>query len=113
MSMRYFVNIKKQLGQKIKRLRAKHGYTQEQLAEKMQISTRTLCGIENGENFVKAETLDSFCKVFNITSFELFAFDHIKPQNDLIEEIIQDIHSFKSREKIETIYKFIKALKVE
>ena len=39
------MNIKKQLGNKIKRLRQKQGYTQEQLAEKMEIATRTLSGI--------------------------------------------------------------------
>lgn len=107
------MDIKTQLGIKIKRLRAKHGYTQEQLAEKMQIATRTLCGIENGENFVKAETIDKLCKVFGITYFELFAFDHIKPMDKLIEEIISDIKGFKNREKIEIIYKFIKSLKIE
>ena len=79
----------------------------------MQIAPRTLCGIENGENFVKAETLAKICEVFGITSFELFAFDHIKPQDELLEEIIMDIKSFKSREKIETLYKIVKALKVE
>lgn len=110
---RYSVNFKKLLGQKIKRMRAKFGYTQEQLAEKMQISTRTLCGIENGENFVKAETLEMFCKIFNITSSELFAFDHLKPQEELLNEIIHDISEIKSREKIETLYKLVKALKVE
>lgn len=107
------MDIKKQLGSKIKRLRHKHKLTQEQLAEKMQIAPRTLCGIENGENFVKAETIAKICEVFNITSFELFAFDHIKPQEDLLEEIIADIKSFKSRDKIETLYKIVKALKVE
>lgn len=45
------MNIKKQLGAKIKRVRQKHGYTQEQLAEKIDIATRTLCGIENGKTF--------------------------------------------------------------
>ncbi len=107
------MDIKKHLGSKIKRLRVKYKLTQEQLAEKMQIAPRTLCGIENGENFVKAETLAKLCEVFNITSFELFAFDHIKPQEELIEEIIEDIKNLKNREKIETIYKIIKALKVE
>lgn len=107
------MNIKKLLGAKIKRLRAKNKLTQDQLAEKMGIATRTLCGIENGENFVKAETVEKLCEVFNITSFELFAFDHIKPQEDLLEEIYQDIKSLNSREKIETVYKFLKALKVE
>lgn len=107
------MDIKNQLGSKIKRLRLKHKLTQEQLAEKMQIAPRTLCGIENGENFVKAETLAKLCEVFNITSFELFAFDHIKPQEELIDEIINDIKMLKSREKIETLYKIVKALKVE
>lgn len=107
------MNIKKLLGLKIKRLRLKNGLTQEQLAEKMQIAPRTLCGIENGENFVKAETVDKFCDVFNISSFELFAFDHIKPQDELISEIINDIKNIKNREKIETLYKIVKAIKVE
>ena len=79
----------------------------------MQIAPRTLCGIENGENFVKAETVDKFCEVFNISSFELFAFDHLKPQEELTNEIIEDIKTIKNREKIETLYKIIKALKVE
>ena len=107
------MNIKKQLGLKIKRLRLKEGLTQEQLAEKMQIAPRTLCGIENGENFVKAETIDKFCEVFNITCFELFAIDHIKPQEDLINEIINDIKALKNREKIEILFNIVKALKVE
>ena len=107
------MEIKKLLGLKINRLRLKHGLTQEKLAEKMQIAPRTLCCIENGENFVKADTVDKFCDVFNISSFELFAFDHLKPQEDLVNEIIEDIKSIKNREKIETLFKIVKALKVE
>ena len=107
------MNVKKELGLKIKRLRAKHKLTQEQLAEKMGIATRTLCGIENGENFVKAETLEKICKIFNITSFELFAFDHLKPQEELVAEIIDDVKKLNNRTKIETAYKFIKALKID
>ena len=107
------MNIKKQLGTKIKRMRAKAGLTQEQLAEKLQIATRTLCGIENGENFVKAETLEKICTTLNVTLFELLACDHIKPKEELINEIFDDIRQFDNREKIEIIYKFIKSLKVE
>ena len=44
------MNIKKQLGTKIKRLRMKNGLTQEQLAEKIDIAPLTLSGIETGEN---------------------------------------------------------------
>ena len=107
------MNIKKQLGIKIKRLRLKYDYTQEELAEKMQIATRTLCGIENGENFVKAETLEKFCEVFGITLFELLTIDHLKPQEELIAEIISDIKSFNNRDKIEMVYKVVKSLKID
>ena len=55
------MDIKKILGLKIKRLRLKHNLTQEQLAEKMQIAPRTLCGIENGENSPKPTPLCYWC----------------------------------------------------
>lgn len=104
------MDIKKQLGLKIKRLRQKRGLTQEQLAEAVCIAPRTLTGIENGENFVTASTLDKLLKTLDVSMSELFAFDHIKPQEDLINEIIDDIKSIKDRVKIETIYKIIKAV---
>ncbi len=103
------MNIKKQLGSKIKRLRQKKGYTQEQLAEKMGIATRTLSGIEIGENFVTAETLEKVFDVLEVSGSELFAFDHLKSQEELIEEIVSDLYNIKDREKIETIYKIVKA----
>ena len=102
------MNIKKLLGTKIKRLRQNRGLTQEQLAESIDIATRTLCGIENGENFLSADTLEKILAVLNVSTSELFAFDHLKPQEELIQEIIHDLQSIKSREKIETIYKLIK-----
>ncbi|MBQ6516771.1 helix-turn-helix transcriptional regulator [bacterium] len=104
------MSIKKQLGAKIKRLRQKRGLTQEKLAEKLDIATRTLCGIENGENFLTSETLEKIFEVLNVTSSELFACDHIKPQEDLVNELILDIKNLKSREKIETVYKIVKAV---
>ena len=102
------MNIKKLLGTKIKRLRQNRGLTQEQLAESIDIATRTLCGIENGENFLSADTLEKILAVLNVSTSELFAFDHLKPQEELIQETIHDLQSIKSREKIETIYKLIK-----
>ena len=103
------MNIKKQLGAKIKRIRQNRGYTQEQLAEKVNIATRTLCGIENGENFVTAETLEKVFEVLDVTSTELFALDHLKPQDELIDEIVSDIQNLKDRNKIEIVYKIVKA----
>lgn len=103
------MNIKKQLGTKIKRLRQVRGLTQEQLAEKINIATRTMSGIETGENFVTAETLEKISDVLKTTSSELFAFDHIRPQDELKEELLKDIQNLNDRNKIETVYKIVKA----
>ena len=103
------MEIKKQLGAKIKRLRQKRGLTQEQFAEKIDIATRTLSVIETGENFLTADTLEKILDVLKVSSSDLFAFDHIKPQDELISEIVFDVKNLKDRNKIETIYKIIKA----
>ena len=59
------MGIKKELGIKIKRMRINRGLTQEQLAEMVDVSQRTMSGIEIGENFVTAETLDKIIPGIN------------------------------------------------
>lgn len=103
------LDIKKQLGQKIKSFRQSKGYSQEQFAEKIGIASRTLCGIEIGKNFFTADTLEKILEVLEITPQDLFRVNHLQPQEDLIEEIITVIKSIKDREKIEIIYKIIKS----
>lgn len=105
------MEIKKILGLKIKKLRQKEGLTQEQFAEKVGIATRTLAGIEIGESFVSANTID---RILNYTgiSFEDFAIcSHLRP----IDELMLDIYSYldkikDDREKVESIYKVIQSL---
>lgn len=105
------MDIKQQLGYKIKRLRQQKGYTQEQLAEMADISTRSLCGIESGENFMTAQTMEKLMKCLNISIDELFSAEHLKPTEDLISEIENIIYSVKDdRDKIENIYKIVKAI---
>ena len=52
------MNIKKLLGEKVKRLRKMRGFTQEQFAEMIDITPRNLCRVEAGQSFVTSETLD-------------------------------------------------------
>lgn len=108
------MEIKKILGSKIKKLRQKEGLTQEQFAEKVGIATRTLAGIEIGESFVSANTIDNILNYTGI-SFEDFAISsHLRP----IDELMQDIYSYldkikDDRDKVESIYKVIQALSNE
>ena len=105
------MGIKEDLGKKIKRIRQNRGLTQEQLAEIVDISQRTLSGIETGENFVTAETLDKILAALNTTSDELFAVEHLKSSSDLIKEISSDIQKFEQEpEKLEILYKVTKSL---
>ena len=108
------MNIKKELGLKIKRLRQKEGLTQEQFAEKLNIATRTLAGIEIGESFVSAQTIESILKYTNITLEDFFTSSHLRPTEDLLNDIYSYLNKVKGeREKVESIYKVIKALSNE
>lgn len=108
--MKYKMTIKKLLGKKIKNLRVKRGLTQEKLAEMVGISQRSLSGIEIGENFLTAETLDKILNCLKISIEDLFTVEHLKPANDLTEELLDEIAALKDEEKIKTIYRVVKAI---
>ena len=70
--------IRKSIGKKIKLARSKTPYTQEQLAEKLKLSTRYISQLERGLAFGSATTIVNLCKALNISSDFLF--------NDSIQE---------------------------
>ncbi|MFI3300157.1 MAG: helix-turn-helix transcriptional regulator [Candidatus Gastranaerophilales bacterium] len=105
------MNIKKQLGEKIKRLRKKKNLTQEQLAEIIEIAPRNLCNIELGINFVKADTLEKILIALDTTTEEMFSNEHLRESDELIDEINELISGVKNdRLKLEKISKVIKTL---
>ena len=105
------MDVKKELGLKIKRLRQKEGLTQEQFAEKMKIATRTLAGIEIGESFVSAQTIENILRFSDISFEDFFISSHLRPTEDLLNDIYTYLDKVKDdREKIESIYKVVKAL---
>ena len=83
----YLMDIKKELEQKIKRIRQKTGLTQEQFAEKINVATRTLAGIEIGESFVSAKTIENILDFANITLEDFFISSHLRPTEYLINDI--------------------------
>jgi len=100
--------IQKKFGARIKELRKARKYTQEQLAELLNIGVRSLGKIETGNSFPSTETLEKFIEVFNIPPSEMFDFEHLQPQGDLKNRTIQMINSHPDR--ITDIYKIVKAL---
>lgn len=105
------MNIKQELGEKIKRERKKCGLTQEQLAEMIDISARNLSNIEVGQNFPKTETFEKILKALDISTEDLFAADHIKESEELINQIYNILDTVKNdNKKLEKIYKMAKFL---
>ena len=96
----YYMDVKKELGLKIKRLRQKEGLTQEQFAEKLNIATRTLAGIEIGESFVSAQTIENILNYTNI-SFEDFL-DQQKTYSMIFISIWKKLKMIEIRSKIFT-----------
>ena len=95
-------------------MRLNRGLTQEQLAEAVDVSQRTLSGIEIGENFVTAETLDKIIKALNTTTEELFATNHLRDDKMLVEEIIRNINYIaKDSVKLDILYNVTKCLMKE
>lgn len=69
-----FNNLKEGLGARLKELRKSKGYTQERLAEKLEITPRQLTRIETGENFPSVETLERISLYLEADLKSLFDF---------------------------------------
>ena len=105
------MDIKRPLGKKIKQYRILRNYTQEELAEKLNISQRTLSGIECGANFLTAQTLDKILEVLEITPDDLFYLNYLRPNKELVNELVNDIKlHLNDTEKLHIIYKVVKSI---
>lgn len=65
--------LRKSIGKKIKIARLKAEYTQEQLTEKLSLSTRYISQLERGIAFGSASTIISVCKALDINANFLFS----------------------------------------
>lgn len=68
-----------EIGKKVKELRNRKGFSQEELAEITQLSLRTIQRIENGETEARGDSLKRIAQALNITPEELTG-QIIKPE---------------------------------
>ncbi len=101
-------SFQNKFGARVKELRKSKKYTQEQLAEKLNIGVRSLGKIETGNSFPSMATLEKIIEVFDIPAVELFDFEHLQTSQNLKELTFEMINS--NPEKIRDIYKIVKAL---
>ena len=79
--------LRKSIGKKIKLARNKQNYTQEELAEKLGLSTRYISQLERGIAFGSATTIINICKALQISSDFLFS-DLIQNSSPNLNEIV-------------------------
>ena len=104
-------DIKKLLGKKIKHYRILNGLSQEKLSELLNISQRTLSGIECGNNFMTSQTLNKLFEVLRFSPDEMFQVGYLKPKKELISELIADIKALETNEeKLQLVYKLVKVI---
>ena len=103
------MELKRNIGKRIKELRKKRGLSQERLAEMVNIEQNTLSYIETGINFCSAETLENIIEALEITPEELFIFAHFeKSNNELVHEISEIL--LKNPDKIPEVYKIVRSI---
>lgn len=100
--------FRQKFGAKVKEIRKQKKWTQEYLAEILNVDSRSLRKIELGESFPSINTLEKMLEVFEMSTVDLFDFDHLQPQEDLKMLIIKMIDS--NPDKVTEIYKVVKAL---
>jgi transcriptional regulator with XRE-family HTH domain len=102
------METKELLGLKIKELRKKRHYTQEELAELLGLDCGYISKLEVGRNFPTIGTLEKIANILNVEMYELFQFTTEK-NSDFKNEIIE-IYDKLNKEKQYTLYRVAKDL---
>lgn len=99
----------KLFGKRIKELREKNHYTQEKLAEILNLDYQTISRIETGSYFTSYENLEKFAKAFHVEIKDLFDTKHLEETINLEKEITKILKKATQDEK-KLIYKIISSI---
>lgn len=109
MSMARDTNLKVLLGQKIKFFRKKRALSQEQLAEMVNMETKSLSRIESGHNYPMYENLVSISSALGVEPWQLYFTDTKKDMETMRDEIFSVLNA--DEEKISAVYQYLLTLK--
>lgn len=101
----------KKYGLSIKGYRKLKGYTQEELAEKVDVTLNTIGLWENGKSFLEYPNLQKLCKALEISEEDLFGFagkssKSKTPYNEIVE-LSKKLTPSQQQQLIEIIKTFI------
>ena len=106
-------DIKKLLGENIRKIRWGKNMTQEAFSEKIGIEPSSLSNIENGKSLPSTQTIINIQHEFSVSPNEIFDFDvdYLRSGQYREEEICSAVRTFDV-EKKRVLYKIVKAIEV-
>ena len=105
------MNLKKNFGKNLQKYRKYRGFTQEKLAELIGVDVTSISSIETGKYFPSADNLSKLADVLQVQFSDLFTFDSMSTEDEIFEDIIQILTSFKNdKKRLNTIKIFMKSL---
>lgn len=96
-------------GKRIKHIRESNGWIQENLAEKMDISTNYLSSIERGKENPTFDMLMKLSNALKVEMWELFDFGHEKSLKELRAMLSRFAKDF-NEEKLKHAVRILKAI---
>lgn len=103
------MEIKRLIGSRIKQVRRAKGFSQEELSEKAEVSSKYLSSIERGN---ENPTLDTFIKLAQALDVELVELFHYAEEKSLADtkKVLIDIIKKSDKEKIDLAAKIVRAI---
>ena len=101
---------RKLLGRRIKSLRQARGYTQEQLAELIDINAKYLSSIERG---AENPTLDLFLRLakgLRVDLYEIFQFEHEGEQPERLRKKLEGLMAEINEEELARVVRVLEAV---
>ncbi len=99
---------KETIGKKIRQIRKEKGFSQEELSEKIDISPRHMCTIENGNSFPSIET---FIKIAEILDININNFFNLNVEsNDNLRAEIYSLIQTSTVQELKLIQNIITAI---
>jgi transcriptional regulator with XRE-family HTH domain len=103
------MEIKRLIGSRIKQVRKAKGFSQEELAEMAEVSSKYLSSIERGNENPTLDTFIKLAQALDVEFFELFHYAQEKSLNDA-KRLLIDMIKKSDREKLDLASKVIKAI---
>ena len=93
------MDIKKNVGKRLREYRKSKSYTQDELAEIVGIDTVSLSKIETGRNYPSSENLMKLAEALDVEVYEFFIQDMVKTNDELLDDIYKEINKMKTDSK--------------